>query len=154
MYRFPGRRVLSWALLLPLVMAAFTWASRYTRWPVVDTLICRLLDQEKGGRLLSENGQEGVLGPMLDRVNIWFVACFFYSAVASYFLAQYLVVSPAGTVEFNEELGKFTFFSFPAVALPMTLAMGVALNGLLTGLEKATGLEVDDLLRPGLAPSK
>lgn len=140
--------------LLPLIMAAFTWGSRYTRWPVVDTLIFRLLDEHKVLKMLDENGKSDALGPMLNRVNLWFIACFFYSAVASYFLARYLVVSPAGSVEFNEELGTFTFFSFPAVALPMTLAMGWALNGMLNGLESATGLEVDDLLRPGLAPKK
>ncbi len=140
--------------LLPVVMAAFTWASRYTPWPVVDTLIFRLLDEHKVRRVLRESGRTDALDPLLDRVNRWFVGCFFYSAVASYALATALVVSPTGTVAFNEEVGKFTFLSFPVVALPMTVAMGFALNSMLNGLEQATGLEVDDLLRPGLAPPR
>lgn len=140
--------------LLPLVMAVFCWGSRYTPVPVVDTLIFRLLDKEKVDAALVEHGKADILDPMLTRVNLWFLACFGYSAVVSYFLARYLVTSPAGSVAFNEELGTFTFVSFPVVAIPMTLAMGLALNGMLTGLESATGMEIDDLLRPGLAPVK
>ncbi len=140
--------------LLPIMMAGLTWGSRYTRWPVVDTLIFRLLDQEKVVSALEEKGLPDAMAPMLETVNRVFIVCFGYSAVASYFLALYLVTSPAGSVEFNAELGWFTMVSFPVVALPMTLAMGFALNSMLTGLETATGLEVDDLLRAGLAQKK
>ena len=140
--------------LVPLVMAAFTWGSRWTSYPVVDTLLWRLLDKEAVSRHLAEKGAQDALRPMLDRVTVWFVGGFFYSAVVSFALARYLVTSPAGTVTFNEELGRFTFVSFPVVAIPMTVAMGLALNRMLTGLETATGQEIDDLLRPGLAPKK
>jgi len=140
--------------LLPLVLAAFTWGSRWTRWPVIDTLLFRLFDREKIAECLDARGRADELEPLLDNMNRWFIASFFYSAVVSYFLALYMVTSDTGTSAFNEELGRFTFVSFPVIAIPMTVAMGFALNRLLTGLEAATDVDRDDLLRPGLAPAK
>ena len=140
--------------VVPLVMGAFTLVSRSTPWPVVDTLVWRMLDLDKVQQALADKGHPGALQPLVDRVTWWFIGGFGYSAVVSFFLARYLVTSPAGTVAFNEELGRFTFISFPVVAVPMTIAMGFALNGMLNQLETLTGQEIDDLLRPGLAPKK
>lgn len=137
--------------LLPLVMAAVTWGSRYTSWPVVETLMFRILDRDRVTTSLREKGADDALSTQMGRVERWFLVSFLYSSVGSLALALWVVSAPAGTPEFNEQLGRFTFLSFPAIALPTTLLMGYALNGMLNALEAATGLEIDDLLRPGLS---
>ena len=58
-----------------------------------------------------------------------------------------MVTSPGGSVEFNEQFGQFHIASFVVVGLPMMVVMGVALNGMLSGLEDATGKPIDDMLR-------
>ncbi len=69
------------------------------------------------------------------------------SAVGNYALARYLVVSPAGTPAFNEELGRLTALSFPVLMVPMMLGMAWVLKGVLDALEELSGKEVDELLR-------
>jgi hypothetical protein len=140
--------------IMPLILAAAVYGSTYTSYPIMDTLLFRMIDIDKVNSLLAEKGRGDALEPSLRMVNWAFMAGFFYSAVASYFLAGYLVTSPTGSPEFTAELGQFTFISFPVVALPMTVLMGFALNKMMNDLEDATGHELDDLLRPGLASAK
>lgn len=137
--------------LLPLVMAAVTWGSRQTRWPVVETLMFRILDRDRVVAALRDKGAEPALPREMGRMERWFLASFLYSSVASLALALWMVTASAGTPEFNEQLGRFTGVSFAAIGLPSTVLMGYALNGMINALESATGLEIDDLLRPGLA---
>lgn len=48
---------------------------------------------------------------------------FFFSATLNYLLAKYLVVHPAGSIEFNHELGLLTGWSFAIIAVPATLGL-------------------------------
>jgi hypothetical protein len=57
-----------------------------------------------------------------------------------------LVVSPAGTEAFNQELGKLTALSYPVIALPSTLVMVVALWYLVKQLRQITGLSFEEML--------
>lgn len=138
--------------IVPLVMSVFAAGSRYTPWPIVEVILWRLLDKSKVEEAMANKGGVEALHNDFDRVALWFAASFVYSAVVSFCLARYLVTSPTGSVAFNTELGTFTAISFPVVGIPMTIAMGFALNGLLNKLEKDTGTDIDALLRPGLAP--
>jgi len=58
-----------------------------------------------------------------------------------------IVVSPAGTTAFNEELGRMTALSFPVIAVPSVIVLTIAVMYLLSGITKLTGLEAQDLLR-------
>lgn len=133
--------------LIPLVMAVFTMFSRYTRWPVVETMFYRIIDADRVRQELASTDSPGLLDEHMNRVTWLFIGSFFYSAAASYFLAIYMVTSPGGSVEFNEQFGQFHIASFVVVGLPMMVVMGVALNGMLSGLEDATGKPIDDMLR-------
>ena len=140
--------------VMPLVLAVFVQASRSTPYAVVDTMIFRMFDRPKLERVLLENDKQDILEPLMTLLNRAFLAGFLYSAVASYFLAGYLVTSPSGTPEFTSQIGQFTFISFPVVGLPMTAVMGIALNKMMNEIEAATGQQMDDFLRPGLGPKK
>ena len=140
--------------LTPLLLAVLIEGSRHLGYPVLDKVLFRMFDRDKVEAALAAKGRSDVLPPLLSLVNKAFLAGFLFSSIASYFLAGYLVTSPTGTPEFTAELGRFTFLSFPVIALPMTALMGLALNKMLNELETATEMEIDDLLRPGLAPKK
>jgi hypothetical protein len=55
--------------------------------------------------------------------NYLFASTFAFSSAMNYFLATWIVTSPAGTAAFNEELGKLTLYSYPAIAIPSMLMM-------------------------------
>ena len=65
----------------------------------------------------------------------------------NYVLARLIVVSPAGTTAFNQELGKMTALSFPVIMAPLALLFALALFFLVSGIRKQTGLEVADIFR-------
>ena len=73
-------------------------------------------------------------------------ASFALSAVLNFFLAVWLLKSPAGTPEFNEELGKMTALSYPVIVVPSLLVMMLAVWMLIRGLKRLTGLEMHDIL--------
>ncbi len=73
-------------------------------------------------------------------------ASFALSAVLNFFLAVWLLKSPAGTPEFNEELGKMTALSYPVIVVPSLLVMMIAVWMLIRGLKRLTGLEMHDIL--------
>ena len=74
------------------------------------------------------------------------LALFLLSAVLNFFLTKYIVVSPAGTAAFNEELGTLTALSYPVIALPSTAIMFVALYYIFKSITKLTGLPFEEIL--------
>ena len=75
------------------------------------------------------------------------VAALFLSAILNYILARLIVVSPAGTTAFNEELGKMTALSFPVIAVPTIIMVVIAIWYLVSGITKLTGLDPRSLMR-------
>lgn len=122
--------------------------SQYTRYPLVKTLIfnAQLIAVDKVNDALRENGNEGHLDRKLARVSYIVAGSFFLSSVLNYVLARVILVSPPGTTEFSEELGKMTALSYPVIALPSTIILMVAIFYLLNQLKKLTGLELESLL--------
>lgn len=51
------------------------------------------------------------------------IASFALSTILNYVLASKIVTSPAGTEEFNQEVGRLTGLSYPVIAIPATLIM-------------------------------
>ncbi len=72
---------------------------------------------------------------------------FFFSAVMNDWLATWIVVSPAGTPEFNEELGRLTLLSYPVIALPSMLMMAAVLYYLTRAIRELAGLTWTEALR-------
>ncbi|MEZ4743415.1 MAG: VC0807 family protein [Bdellovibrionota bacterium] len=81
-------------------------------------------------------------------VTTWlFSASFFLSAILNFALAQYLLKSPAGTEDFNIELGKMTALSYPVIVLPCMIITGFAMYKLMSGIKLLTGLEFEQVFK-------
>lgn len=132
--------------VVPALLAAFTVVSSKTPWPVVPTILWRVLDAERVRAALAERGSTARFDARVRRTTWIFGAIFASSAALTFGLARYMVTSPSGTEAFNTELGQFTALSFPVVAVPITVAMAIVLRALLIGIEEDTGIEIDDLL--------
>jgi intracellular septation protein A len=71
---------------------------------------------------------------------------FVFSATMNYLLAKWIVVSPAGTTEFNEQLGEMTMLSYPVIAIPSMVMLIAIMFYVVKSLMKLTGLKLDQVL--------
>lgn len=131
--------------LIGIVILGSTW----TRNPLIRLLVfnATLFDTDRVHKALAERGTEAAFETRLRTGTVLLAATFFFSSVANYVLARWVVVSPAGTEAFNEELGRMTLLSYPVIAIPSTVMMMALLLWLARGAKTLTGLDLGDMLR-------
>lgn len=96
---------------------------------------------------LAKNGQTETFKRKIKNANHWLASTFVFSSTVNYLLAKYIVTSPAGTVEFNEQLGEMTLLSYPVIALPsMLMLIGIMVYVVKT-VTKLTGLTFEQVLQ-------
>jgi len=64
----------------------------------------------------------------------------------NYLLAKWIVVSPAGTTQFNEQLGEMTMLSYPVIAIPSMVMLGAIMFYVVKSVMKLTGLKLEQIL--------
>jgi hypothetical protein len=118
-----------------------------TRQPLVRTLLFndQVLDV---GRIESELDSRSAR-PAFDSLlgsSSWLLASsFLLSSALNYVLARWMLTASPGTDEFNKQLGRMNWVSWPVIFLPMTAMLVFALMRLLKGVERLTGLKADEL---------
>ena len=82
------------------------------------------------------------------RVYEWLLAgLFFFSATLNYILARYLVIHPAGSKEFNKELGMLTWCGFVVISVPATIGLLLIVWRFFTKVKKFSQLSWEEILR-------
>ena len=71
---------------------------------------------------------------------------FFLSAALNYILAKVILVSPPGTSEYTEELGRMTALSYPVIVIPSMLMLITALWYIFSQIKKLTGEDLEQFL--------
>ena len=134
--------------LLGFAVAISAWIGR----PLVRVLLYnpQLLNTDKIDRSLDAGGQAETFEARLLNATYLLSATFFFSAVMNYLLASWIVVSPAGSAAFNEELGRLTLISYPVIALPSMAMMLLILFFIWRAIRDLTGLGFDEILAPSL----
>lgn len=122
--------------------------STRTRYPLIRTLLYNpaLIDVVRVRAQLEARGAVQTFEARLQRATWMLGGTFFFSSAMNYFLASWIVVSPAGSAAFNEELGRLTLMSYPVIALPSTLMMMFVFYYLSRVIRELTGLKLTDLL--------
>lgn len=133
--------------LIGLVVLGSTW----TRSPLIRMLVFNpsLFDVERVQKALDERNNRVPFEMRLRQGTMLLALTFFFSAVANYILARWVVNSPAGTEAFNQELGRLTLLSYPVIAIPSTLMMMALLYWLAREAKALTGLAIGDMLQSG-----
>lgn len=136
---------------VPGLIGLAVLGSNWTRWPLIRILVFNpdLFDVERVQRALDERRNAVQFELRLRTGTVLLAGTFFFSAVANYVLARWVVTSPAGTEAFNQELGRLTLLSYPIIALPSTLMMIGLLFWLARSARGLTGLDLGDMLRSG-----
>lgn len=126
---------------VPGLIGLAVLGSTYTRYPLVKTILLNpsIIDLARLQERLESHGATQAFETRLMHATWMLSGTFFFSSVMNYFLATYIVVSPAGTPAFNEELGRLTMLSYPFIALPSMAMMIFAIYYLSRAIEKLTG---------------
>ena len=131
---------------IPLIFGIVVLGPLKTRFPLVRKLLGKMIKLDRVDAALREKGTAEVFERQLVRATYIVGALFFLSALLNYVLAKIIVVSPAGTTAFNEELGRMTLLSFPVIAVPSIIVLAIAVMYLRSGIAKLTDLDVQSLL--------
>jgi hypothetical protein len=135
---------------VPLVLGLAVPFSLKMKQPLVRLLLFndQILDTKRIEAALDERQQRPAFDRLLKQAS-WIVASsFFLSAVLNFVLAIVILKSTPGTPDFNRELGRLTALSYPIIMLPCMVILMFSIWKLLTGVEKLTGLDGEDLFHP------
>ena len=123
--------------------------SAHTHYPLVRVVLFSpaLMNVERIQQSLGQRGNSAVFDARLKAATWMLGGSFFFSAAMNYILATWIVVSPAGTTAFNEELGRLTLLSYPMIALPSMLIMMAVLYYLVRSIRELAGLKFAEALK-------
>ncbi|OHX66068.1 VC0807 family protein [Flammeovirga pacifica] len=134
--------------LVPLVIAVLIFFSTFTKYPLVNKFIYNdmIMDINKIESKLKETNNEGPFAKLLRNTSFIVAGSFLVSMVLNYVIAKMIVVSPADSKAFNEELAYLQSISFVAIALPSMAFMFLGLWYLTNGITKLTGFQFQEIL--------
>ncbi len=135
---------------VPLVLGLAIPATLHTRQPLVRTLLYndQILDTARIGNALEERANLRAFDRLLWWASWVLAGAFLLSAIINFGLAWWLLPSVSGTEEFNRQLGKLQFWSWPGVVIPSSAMVFYAMFRLVKGLEQLTGLKGEELFHP------
>jgi hypothetical protein len=133
---------------IPLIIAIGTIVSLKTKYPLVKTFIYndKILQIDKVDEALAKSNNQGAFEQVLKTATYILAGSFLLSAVLNYGLAKYIVVSPTGTPEFNDQLGTMNLLSYPVITIPCVIVMIYAMFYLFRHIKKLTGLDFEDII--------
>ena len=133
---------------IPGLIGLAVLVSTRTRYPLIKTLLYNpaLIDVARVRQHLEERGTEQDFEARLQIATWLLGSTFFFSSAMNYFLATWIVTSPAGSAAFNEELGRLTLMSYPMIALPSMLMMMAVLYYIARAVRQLAGLKLTDML--------
>jgi len=134
---------------VPGIIGLAVIASLKTRFPIVRSLLYndKIIRIDQVEAALAANGNLGAFERTLVVASWMLAGSFFVSSVLNFVLAKILVKSPAGTVEFNAELGRMTALSYPVIVVPSMLIMVATLYYLFRNIRRLTQLDLEQILR-------
>jgi hypothetical protein len=133
---------------VPALIGLVILVSAWTKSPLIHLLVfnASLFNIERVETALQEKQNSAAFEERLRAGTILLAGTFFFSSVANYLLARWVVNSPAGSEAFNEELGRLTLLSYPMIAIPSMLMMMGLLYWLAREARRLTGLDIGDML--------
>jgi hypothetical protein len=141
---------------IPAIIGLVVLFSLRTKYPLIKLFLFndQIIDTDRVNQALKEHHAEHHFKHRLVNATYMFSGSMLLSSILNYALAIIVVTAPAGSVEFNEQLGKMTALSFPVIALPVTAVMMYALFYLFRGVTQLTGLALEDIMRANISDDK
>ncbi len=129
---------------IPGILGLVVIGSTLTRYPLIRALFYNpsLIDTARVDAALDTRGTRAAFEARLRQATLLVGGTFFFSSAMNYFLATWIVTSPAGSPAFNEELGRLTLMSYPMIAIPSMLMMVGVFWWIARGMKELTGLSL------------
>ena len=117
--------------------------------PLVRTLLYndQVLDTGRVAAALRERNAEADFKRLLASASWLLTVSFLLSAVLNFGLALWLLKAEPGSEEWNRQLGRMAWLSWPVIVVPSMAMMVWALFRLLNGIQRLTGLKPEELFR-------
>ncbi|TMM43151.1 VC0807 family protein [Colwellia ponticola] len=96
--------------------------------------------------LLENKNKTAEFKAKIQRANHLLSLTFVFSATMNYLLAKWIVTSPAGSTEFNEQLGEMTMLSYPVIAIPSMVMLFAIMFYVVKTVMRLTDLKLDQVL--------
>lgn len=134
---------------IPGLIGLVVVISAFTNRPLVRVLLFNpaLMNVELVQENLHQRGNTVTFEARL-KVSTWMLGgSFLFSSAMNFFLATWIVNSPAGTPAFNEELGRMNLLSYPVIALPSMLIMIAVFYYLSRTIRELSGLKLMEVIK-------
>jgi hypothetical protein len=133
---------------IPGIIAVITLGSLLTKNPLVKVVLYndKVINVPLVEQTLDARGSREGFRKLMFQATLLLAMSFVVSSVLNFGLAIWILTAPAGTAEFNEQLGRMTALSYPVIMLPSMAVMIAALWFLIHGLKKLTGLDIEKIL--------
>lgn len=134
---------------IPLVIGIYVLYTTWTKHSIVQKFLLnpKLMDLDKIEAALDSSSARISMQRLMIKTTYLVASSFLLSAILNFVLAIWLLKSPTGTPQFNEELGRMTALSFPVIMVPCMIVLLVSLWYLIHGIKLVTGLTVNQILR-------
>lgn len=136
--------------VVPTLIGLTVLVSQWTRKPIVRTMLLndQVVDVPRVEAAIEAGAHQADFLNLL-KTSSWLLAgSFALSAVLNFVLARIIITAMPDTPLFNEQLGRLTWMSYLVIMLPSMAVMIYALMRLLKGLQRLTGLKLEEILHP------
>ena len=124
-----------------------------TPWPLIRSIFFQpqIFRVNKIKTSLKKRGNHKKFDRLLTQATFMLAGSFFLSSTLNFFVARHFIktepsIDPA---QFNAEVGAMTGWSFLIIGLPTMVVTFGALFYLITGIQKLTGLEMEEMMQQG-----
>jgi len=133
---------------IPAIIGLVVLISTKTRYPLIKTMLFnpKIMDVDKINNKLEEHNSTEKFESRLMKATYLLAGTFLFSAIMNYVLAKWIVTSPTGSAEFNEQLGQMTLYSYPMIAIPSMIMMMGIFYYLWKTINGMTGLSLEEIM--------
>lgn len=133
---------------IPAIIGLVVFGSTFTRFPLIRTLLFNpeVLNVEKIKHCLEQSNGSDLFEKRVLKATYLLAGTFAFSAVMNFILVKWIVTSPSGTEEFNEQLGLLALYSYPMIAIPSMVMMLAIFYYLWQTLNSLTGLSLEEVM--------
>jgi len=134
---------------VPALIGVAVIISQWTKRPLVRQFLLneQVINLPRVNAALDEHGMRPAFDALLRASSVLLAGSFFLSAFLNFSLARYLITAAPDTPEFNAQYGRMLGWSWPVIVVPSMAVMLFALWRLVKGVERMTGLKLDDILQ-------
>ncbi len=133
---------------VPALIGVAVVVSQFTKRPLVRQFLLndQVINLPRVDAALDAHGMRPAFDALLRASSVLLAGSFLLSGFLNFALARYLITAMPDTPEFNAQYGKMLAWSWPVIVVPSMAMMMFALWRLVKGLEKMTGLGLDEIL--------